>query len=127
MRFVRRPSLVLLLALTATLGALGVASAVGDATFSAKIFVSEKFPAFHGAIHSRSAFCEAKRPLLVYRARPGVDLLLGHRRSHGNGSWKVPIGEKLTSGSFYIEAPPFGSAALGIKCLPTRSKIVPVD
>jgi hypothetical protein len=127
MRLVRRRALVSLLVLTAAFAAFGAVAAVGDATYSAKIFVSEKFPAFHGAIHSSSAFCVAKRPVLVFRVRPGKDRLVGHRRSHGDGTWKVPIGKKLSSGAYVIEAPQFGSAALGIKCLAVRSKIVPVD
>jgi hypothetical protein len=127
MRFVRRISLVLLAALVVAAGAFGTTFAAGATTYSAKIFVSEKFPAFHGAIHSRSAFCEAKRPVLVYRVRPGKDLLVGHRRSHGDGTWKVPLGKKLGSGAYLIEAPLYGSASLGIKCPAARSKIVPVD
>jgi hypothetical protein len=127
MRFVDRRSVISLLVLTAALLAFAAASAAGDTTYSAKIFVSEKFPALHGAIHSRSAFCVAKRPVLVYRVRPGKDKLVGHRRSHGNGTWKVPLGKKLGPGAYLVEAPLFGSAALGIKCLPVKSKIVPVE
>jgi hypothetical protein len=127
MRFVRRTSLAPLAALLVALGAFGTASAAAGTTYSARIFVSEKFPALHGAIHSHSAFCEAQRPVLVYRVRPGRDKLVGHRRSHGNGTWKVPLGKKLGPGSYLVEAPLFGSAALGIKCLPVKSKIVPVE
>lgn len=126
MRLARRRSLLLLLTLAAALLTVGAASAVGDATYSARIFVSEKFPAFHGAIHSKSAFCVAKRPVLVFRVRPGNDKRLGHRRSHGDGTWKVPLGKKLSSGDYYVEAPQYGSASLGITCLRVRSKIVPV-
>jgi hypothetical protein len=124
----RRRSLVLLLTLGAALLAIGAvsSSAAGEATYSARIFVSEKFPAFHGAIHSKSAFCVAKRPLLVFRVRPGDDKRLGHRRSNGDGTWKVPLGKKLSSGDYYVEAPRYGSASLGITCLRARSKIVPV-
>jgi hypothetical protein len=127
MRFVHRRALTLLLVLVSAPLVFGAASAAADSTYSAKIFVSEKFPAFHGALHSQSAFCVAKRPVLVYRVRPGKDLLVGHRRSHGDGTWKVPLGKKLGSGAYLIEAPLFGSASLGIKCLPVRSKLVPVD
>jgi hypothetical protein len=127
MRFVHRTSLVLLATLAVAVGAFGATAAAGDATYSARIFVSEKFPAFHGAIHSHSAFCEAKRPILVYRVRPGKDLLVGHRRSNGDGTWKVPLGKKLGSGAYLIEAPLYGSASLGITCTAVHSKIVPVD
>jgi hypothetical protein len=127
MRLARRHVLVSLLALASAFVALGAVAAAGDTTYSAKIFVSEKFPAFHGAIHSSSAFCVAKRPVLVFRVRPGKDRLLGHRRSHGDGTWKVPLGKKLSSGAYLIEAPLYGSASLGITCTAVRSKIVPVD
>jgi hypothetical protein len=123
----RRRSLIALLAITAALLSVGAASAAGKRSYSARIVVSEKFPAFHGAIHSRSAFCVAKRPILVYRVRPGKDLLVGHRRSQGNGTWKVPLGTKLGSGAYLIEAPTYSSAALGITCSAVRSKTVPVD
>jgi hypothetical protein len=130
MRLVKGRVLISVLAFAAALLAFGVAGApgaAGDTTYSAKIFVSEKFPAFHGAIHSQSDFCVAKRPVLVYRVRPGKDLLVGHRRSHGDGTWKVPLGKKLGSGAYLIEAPLYGSASLGITCTAVRSKIVPVD
>ncbi len=126
-----RRSLISTLALAFLgLSAMTAASVVArtpSRTYSAKIFVSEKFPAFHGAIHSKSDFCVAKRPVLVYRVRPGKDLLVGHRRSHGDGTWKVPLGKKLGSGAYLIEAPLFGSASLGITCTAVRSKTVPVD
>jgi hypothetical protein len=127
MRLAHRRALISLLALAFALPAFGVATAAGDTTYSAKIFVSEKFPALHGAIHSPSDFCVAKRPVLVYRVRPGKDLLVGHRRSHGDGTWKVPLGKKLGSGAYLVEAPLYGSASLGITCTAVRSKIVPVD
>jgi hypothetical protein len=127
MRLVHRRYVISLLLLAVAFLVSAAAPAAGDTTYSAKIFVSEKFPALHGAIHSRSAFCVAKRPVLVYRVRSGKDKLVGHRRSHGDGTWKVPLGKKLGPGSYLVEAPLFGSAALGIKCLPVKSKIVPVE
>lgn len=121
----------------ALIGLLGVVCALAPAasadakpatgTFAAKVSISERYPAFHGRLHSKSAFCAAERPVKVYRARPGKDQLLGHKRSKENGTWKVPIGEKLTSGAYYAEAPSYGSAALGIVCKPARSKTVTVD
>ncbi len=124
----RRRALVLAVALfAALLLAAPVAARTPTKTFTTKIFVSEKFPAFHGALHSKSSFCVAERPLKVYRLAHGRSVLLGHRRSNPDGTWKVPIGNKLVSGAYYVEAPLYGSAALGISCKPARSKIVPVD
>jgi hypothetical protein len=127
MRLVRRSSLISLLALALAALAVGAAPAAAKTTFSAKVLVSEKYPAFHGAIRSKSAFCEAKRPIVVYRRRIGKkDKLLAHGRSFGDGTWKVSVGKKLSGGDFYVRLPGFGSAALGIMCSEELSKIVKV-
>jgi hypothetical protein len=96
-------------------------------SYSASITISEKFPAFHGKLHSDNKFCVADRPVKVYRERPGADKLLGTRRSEGDGSWKVSIGKKLISGAYYSVAPLYGSASLGIVCRVAQSKLVVVD
>ena len=120
-----------LIALLAGLGALapaaGAAAREPTASFATKVFISEKYPAFHGRLHSESAFCAAQRPVMVFRALPGKDELLGHKRSAEDGTWQVSIGTKLTSGAYYAEAPLYGSAALGIACPAARSKTVTVD
>ncbi len=120
-----------LIAVLCAIGALALAAEAGarepTKTFATKIFISEKYPAFHGRLHSKSAFCAAERPVRVYRARPGTDQLLGHKRSERNGTWQISIGDQLTSGAYYAEAPVYGSAALGILCPPARSKLVTVD
>jgi hypothetical protein len=124
----RRLTLFLVVSLVAVCSfTVAAAARMPTRTYSAKIFVSEKFPAFHGALHSASKFCVAQRPLRVYRRKGGRDILLGRGRSKGDGTWKVSIGRKLTSGEFFVEAPRYGSAALGINCERARSKIVPVD
>jgi hypothetical protein len=124
----RRATLIALLGAIAALTlAAGAAAREPITSYATKIFVSEKFPAFHGKLHSKNTFCAAQRPVRVYRAQPGKDELLGRGRSEKNGAWKIPIGEKLTSGAFYAEAPVYGSAALGILCPPARSKLVTVD
>jgi hypothetical protein len=123
-----RAALVALLAVIAALLPTAAAGA-GEPTqtFAAKVFISEKYPAFHGRLHSESAFCAAERLVMVYRVQPGKDELLGHRRSKKDGIWQVSIGDQLTSGAFYAEAPLYGSAALGIACPAARSKTVTVD
>jgi hypothetical protein len=120
-----------LIALLAVIGALALAAGAEArtpaGTFPTKVFISEKFPAFHGKLHSKSAFCAAERPVRVYRAQPGKDKLMGRKRSKKDGTWRVSLGEKLTSGAYYAEAPVYGSAALGILCPAARSKLVTVD
>jgi hypothetical protein len=85
-----------------------------------------RFPAFHGNLHFAGSFCIAERPVRVYRVRSGPDQLLGTERSEEDGFWQVSIGNLLGSGSYYAEAPTFGSASLGIRCLTSRSKVVTV-
>ncbi len=121
-------------ALIALLGAIGVLAPAPGAgaevpmgTFATKVTISEKYPAFHGRLNSKSAFCGSERPVFLYRERPGRDQLLGRRRSERDGTWQVSIGEKLTSGAYYAEARAYGSASLGIVCPPARSKLVTVD
>ena len=96
-------------------------------SYSTSIFMSEKFPAFHGKLHSDNDFCIADRPVKVYHERSGPDKLLGTDRSEDNGSWSVPIGSKLISGAYYSKAPRYGSASLGIVCLPVHSQVAVVD
>lgn len=128
MRPVRRPLALALLVLAATLLACPPAGARPDRvrTVSTRIFVSEKYPAFHGALRSHSAYCYARRRLLVYRARRGPDKLVARGWSHRSGAWKVSLGEKLGRGHYYVVAPRRGSGSFGIRCRLARSKSIPV-
>jgi hypothetical protein len=92
-----------------------------------RIFVSEKYPAVHGALHSRSRFCSARRRLLVYRARRGADKLVGRGWSHRSGTWRVSLGEKLGRGHYYVIATGRVSHSLGIRCPRAHSKSIPVE
>jgi hypothetical protein len=114
--------------------AILLALLVSPATFAAprwrayptEIFVSEKFPALHGALHSGSRFCASRRRLLVYGARSGGGRLLAHGWSHRSGAWRVPLGKKLAQGHYYVIAPMRSSATLRIRCPAARSKSIPV-
>jgi hypothetical protein len=101
----------------AALAAVPSGAAVG---YKTTVFISEKFPAFHGKLHSPNQFCEAGRPLKMFRKRSGPDKLLGKDRSEDSGKWKVEI-ENLRSGAYYAKAPAYGSASLGIQCMADRS------
>jgi hypothetical protein len=107
-------------------GLLSIPAAAGM-TYSSRLYMSEKFPAFHGRIHSASNFCEADRRVKLFKVRPGKDKLLGVDRSDDNGHWKVALGNQLVSGVYYSKAPLYGSASLGITCLPDTSQMAVVD
>ena len=111
----RRIRLVAALFPLALLCALAAPSGAGT-SFRTHLYMSKKFPAFHGRIHSPNAFC----------IRSGPDKLLGVDRSEDNGTWKVKV-EKLSTGAYYSQTRRYGSAALGIVCRPDRSRIAGVD
>jgi hypothetical protein len=96
-------------------------------TLPTRIFVSEKFPAIHGALHSRSRVCVARRRLVVYRPGPGADRVVGRGWSRRNGTWRVPLGEKLEEGHYYVVARERTDRAAGVRCPAARSKSIPVE
>lgn len=109
------------------LSGASVAAAAGWRTYPTRIFVSEKFPALHGALHSRSRVCTARRRLLVYRPRPGSDRLVGRGWSRRSGTWRVPLGQKLEEGHYYVIAPARSDTRFDIRCPAARSKSIPVE
>jgi hypothetical protein len=130
MSLVRSRSLISILSIAAAavaVFALSVSIVAASTSYSTSIYMSEKFPAFHGKLHSSKKFCVGNRPVKVYRERPGADKLLGAKKSEGNGAWKVSIGKKLTSGAYYSVAPAYGSASLGISCKAATSQVAVVD
>lgn len=68
---------------------LGVVGASASETkFKTDLRMSKKFPAFHGKVASKSAFCVANRTILLYRERRGVgaiDLVLGQTKANSKG------------------------------------------
>jgi hypothetical protein len=116
------------LALAALVASLCAGPAAAAArTYPTRILVSEKFPALHGVLRSHSAFCFARRRLIVYRDRRGEDKLVGRGWSHRNGAWKVSLGKKLGRGHYYVIAPARASRAFGVRCRSARSKLIPVE
>jgi hypothetical protein len=102
------------------------APATATTTYSTHLTLSAKAPAFHGKIFSPGgAICKNHRQIGMYRTRPGKDKLLGSTESH-HGKWFVDH-PNFPSGTYYAKAKAGGSAALGIKCKSTRSRIVVVD
>jgi len=105
--------------------AAGAGTMKAGKTYGTSLYMSKKFPAFHGKIHSANPFCIANRPVRVFRERPGKDKLLGSDRSEDNGRWSVKV--NLISGAYYSRAPLYGSASLGITCNADRSRLAVVD
>lgn len=89
-------------------------------SYSTKIIVSLKFPAFHGKLKSDTSACATGRTVKLFREKSGPDKLLGTDKSNAKAKWSIPIGKRLTSGSYYAKAPAKG------RCKPAKSKVLPV-
>jgi hypothetical protein len=56
----------------------------------------------------------------LFRKKAGPDKLLGTDRSSPKAKWSIPIGKRLTSGSYYATAPANG------RCRPAKSKVLSI-
>jgi hypothetical protein len=113
-----RRSVLLVVALAAVL--LPAVSASGS-SYSTKVIVSLKVPAFHGTLKSSKSACATDRTVKLFRKRPGPDKLLGTDKSNAQSEWSIPIGKRLTSGSsYYARAPAKG------RCRPAKSKVLSI-
>lgn len=112
----RRSALLLVL----VLAALIPASSAAGASYSTKVIVSLKTPAFHGSVKSDKGACATNRTVMLFRKRPGADRLLGSDKSNANARWSIPIGKRLTPGSYYAKAPAKGS------CRADKSKVLTI-
>ena len=113
---VRRSVLVIVLLAAVMLLTVSVASA----SYSTKVIVSLKFPAFHGKVKSGKGSCATNRTVKLFRKKPGPDKLLGTDKSNAKAEWSIPAGKKLASGSYYAKAPAKG------QCKPAKSNVVPI-
>ena len=114
----RLPALIVV----AVIAALLPASTASGASYSTKVIVSLKFPAFHGKLKSSRGACATNRTVKLFRKKPGRDKLLGTDRSNAKAKWAIPIGKKrLKSGaSFYAKAPAKGN------CKAAKSKVLAI-
>ena len=111
-----RCSVLLVLALLVAL--LPAGSAAG-ASYSTKVIVSLKTPAFHGKLKSSKSACTVNRTVKLFRKKPGADSLLGTDKSNAKTKWSIRI--KLKSGaSYYATAPAKGS------CRAAKSKVLAI-
>lgn len=113
---VARRSVLLAVALVAALPAVSAASS----SYSTKIVVSLKTPAFHGTLKSDRSACATGRTVNLLRERSGPDKLLGSDKSNAKAKWSIPIGKRLTAGSYYAKAPAKG------RCRPAKSKAISI-
>jgi hypothetical protein len=101
--------------------ALLPAISAADSSYSTKIIVSLKVPAFHGKLKSDKSACATGRTVKLFRKKAGADKLLGTDKSNAKAKWSIPIGKRLTSGaSYYAKAPAKG------KCKPAKSKVLSI-
>jgi hypothetical protein len=105
-----------------------VAPATAGMSYKTTISMSEKFPAFHGKLHSPYAYCTQNRKVKVYREKMnGKDTLLASDVSESDGTWEAAIGNKLTSGAYYSSVTAKYSAEIGVTCQAAKSKLATVD
>lgn len=97
------------------------ATAAAGSSYSTKVIVSLKFPAFHGTLKSARSACSTDRTVKLFREKAGPDKLLGTDKSNAKAKWSIPLGKRLTSGSYYAKA-----AAKG-KCTAAKSKVLSID
>jgi len=109
-------------ALVVTLLALLLpASSIAASSYSTKVIVSLKFPAFHGTLKSDKSACSTGRTVKLFREKPGSDKLLGTDQSDAKTKWSIPIGKRLKSGSYYARASAKG------RCKAAKSKVLSID
>jgi hypothetical protein len=106
-----------LFVITLVVALLPAASAAG-ASYSTKVIVSLKKPAFHGKLKSSRSACATNRTVKLFRKRSGPDKLLGIDKSDTKAKWSIPI--KLKPGSYYAKAPAKGS------CRSAKSKVLTI-
>lgn len=116
-----RRSVLLAILIVALTGALLPATSAAGSSYPTKIVVSLKFPAFHGTLQSSKSACATGRTVKLYREKSGPDKLLGTDTSDAKTKWSIPLGKRLTSGSYYAKAPAKG------KCRSAKSNVLPID
>jgi len=113
---VRRPALLVVVFGAAML----LAAPVASASYSTKVVVSLKTPAFHGSLKSSKGSCKTSRTVKLFRKKPGPDSLLGTDTSNSKGKWSIPIGRLRSGASYYAKAPAKGN------CRAAKSKVLSI-
>ncbi len=86
--------------------------------------ISERVPAFNGAIRSSARACESGRRVQLIRKTSSGKRLIGRDRSSARGRWRIPA-DPLKPGAYYARAKPkrAGSAS----CRAGRSDVVVIE
>lgn len=106
-----------LAALLATLALLAVAPLAGAASkHPTTLFVSEKYPAFHGSISSEAEHCLGGRLVVVKRQLSGKLKTVGVTYTNAAGKWKVKV--NLTSGEYWVTVPSHLADCGGVRSEP---------
>ena len=93
-----------LVALLATLAALTAAPLAGAASkHPTTLFVSEKYPAFHGSISTEADHCLGGRLVVVKRQLDSRLKTVGVTFTNAAGRWKAKV--NLTSGEYWVTVP----------------------
>lgn len=87
------------------------AVSVAGVSYSTKVVVSLKTPAFHGKLRSSESSCATNRTVKLFRKKSGPDKQLGTDKSDAKAKWSIPI--RLKPGSYYAKAPATGSCKSG--------------
>jgi hypothetical protein len=101
-----------LLVFVTAVAMLSTAPAAG-ASYSTKVIVSLKTPAFHGKLKSSRSACKSGRTVKLFRQKPGTDRLLGIDTTNANGKWSIPIGKLASGAAYYAKTPAKGSCKAG--------------
>ncbi len=106
-----------LAALLASLAVLAVAPLAGAATkHPTTLFVSEKYPAFHGSISSEKHHCLGGRLVIVTHQLDGKREKAGVTFTNAAGRWKAKVA--LTSGEYWVTVPSDGIDCGGVRSQP---------
>jgi len=100
--------------------AMLLAVAVASASYSTKVVVSLKTPAFHGSLKSARGACTTGRRVKLFREKAGPDRLLGADTSNSKGRWSIPAGRLRSGASYYAKAPAKGN------CRAAKSKVLSI-
>lgn len=112
-----RRSALLIAVLAAAL--LPAVSAAGS-SYSTKVIVSLRTPAFHGTLKSGRSACATNRTVKLFREKSGPDKLLGTDKSNAKAKWSIPIGKLPHGSSYYARAPAKG------RCKAAKSKVLTI-
>lgn len=106
-----------LAALLATLAVLALAPLAGAAgKYPTQLYVSEKYPAFHGSISSEADHCLGGRIVVVKRQLNGRVKTVGVDFTNAIGKWKVKV--DLTGGEYWVTVPSHLADCGGVRSEP---------